>query len=122
MERLFGDKCVNYCVLKETIAKHANTTRDLNDFVGKNVDNGAKCCLDSFSGRRRRGYLKVPGLGRTHGGESEKNTHCQDRQGQENRGSGRPGLRMAVKFDEIDAKNMHKSYSNQQVYMSITLC
>ena len=28
---------------------------------GKNVDNGVNCCLDSFSGRRRRGYLKGGG-------------------------------------------------------------
>ena len=66
-----GDKCVNYCALKETIAKtwkHIQKTRDLGDFV-KNIDNGAKCCLDSFSGRRRRGYLKFPSLGSPHGGE-----------------------------------------------------
>ena len=47
--------------------KHANTvykTRDLEDFAEKNADNGAKCRLDSFSGRRRRrGYLKFPSLG-----------------------------------------------------------
>ena len=47
--------------------KHANTlqkTRDLEDFVEKNADNGAKCRLDSFSGRRRRrGFLTFPSLG-----------------------------------------------------------
>ena len=25
LERFYGDTCVNYCALKETIAKHANT-------------------------------------------------------------------------------------------------
>ena len=55
--------------------KHANTlqkTRDLEDFVEKNADNGAKCRLDSFSGRRRRGYLKFPSLGGPHAGEKIK--------------------------------------------------
>ena len=55
--------------------KHANTlqkTRDLEDFVEKHADNGAKCRLDSFSGRRRRGYLKFPSLGGPHAGEKIK--------------------------------------------------
>ena len=55
--------------------KHANTlqkTRDLEDFVEKNADNGAKCRLDSFSGRRRRGCLKFPSLGSPHGEENIK--------------------------------------------------
>ena len=47
-------------------------------FCGKNVDNGAKCCLDSFSGRRRSEYLKFPSLRSPHGGKSEKNTHWKD--------------------------------------------
>ena len=36
MEWFYGDKCVNYCALKETIAytcKHIQRTRDLGDFV-----------------------------------------------------------------------------------------
>ena len=49
-------------------------------FYGKNVNNGATCCLDSFSGRRRRGYLKIPSLGSPHG-KSEKNTHWKDFRG-----------------------------------------
>ena len=32
----------------------------------------AKCRLDSFSGRRRRGYLKFPSLGGPHAGEKIK--------------------------------------------------
>ena len=35
LERFYGDKCVNYCVLKETIAKRHEKTWDLGDFVGK---------------------------------------------------------------------------------------
>ena len=55
--------------------KHANTlqkTRALEDFVEKNADNGAKCRLDSFSGRRRRGCLKFPSLGGPHTDEKRK--------------------------------------------------
>ena len=81
LERSYGGKCVNYCALKETIAKtckRIQETRDLKDFVEKNVDNGAKCCLDSFSGRRRRGCLNFPSLGSPHGRKSEKNTHWKD--------------------------------------------
>ena len=50
---------------------HFKKTRDLEDFVEKNADNGAKCRLDSFSGRRR-GYLKFPSLGGPHAGEKIK--------------------------------------------------
>ena len=86
--------------------KHANTlqkTRDLEDFVEKNADNGAKCRLDSFSGRRRRGYLKFPSLGGPHAGEKrKKNTHWEDPKRGGNRGPGRPGLRMAAKLFEIE--------------------
>ena len=92
-ERFYGDKCVNYCALKETIAKTCKPiqeTRDLEDFVEKNVDNGAKCCLDSFSGRRRRGCLNFPSLGSPHGGKCDKNTLWKN--------PGRPGLRMARDF------------------------
>ena len=38
----------------------------------KNADNGAKYRLDSFSGRRRRGYLKFPSLGGPHAGRKDK--------------------------------------------------
>ena len=66
---LYGDKCVNYRALKETIAKtckHIPKTQDLGNCVEKNADNGATCCLDSFSGRP--GYLNFPSLGSPHGG------------------------------------------------------
>ena len=41
-------------------------------FYGNKADNGAECRLDSFSGRRRRGYLKFPSLGGPHAGEKIK--------------------------------------------------
>ena len=74
-ERSYGDACVNYCVLTENIAKtckHTSKNTGFEGFCGKNTDNGAKCRLDSFSGRRRRGYLKFPSLGGPHGGENIK--------------------------------------------------
>ena len=46
--------------------------RDLDDFVEKNAANGAKCRLDSFSGRRGRGYLKFPSLGGPPRGGKDK--------------------------------------------------
>ena len=58
LERFYGDKCVNYRVLKENIAKTLQKTRDLEEFVETNADNGAKCHR-----RRRRGYLTFPSLG-----------------------------------------------------------
>ena len=102
LERFYGDKCVNYRVLKETLQKHANTlqkTRDLEDFVEKNADNGAQCRLDSFSGRRRRGYLKFPSLGGPH---AEEKIEKHPLGGSQGRGPGRPGLRMAAKLFEIE--------------------
>ena len=73
----------------------------------KNADNGAKCRLDSFSGRRRRGYLKFPSLGGPHAGEKiKKSTHWEDPKGGGNRGPGRPGLRMAAKLFEIEMQIM----------------
>ena len=54
LERFYGDKCVNYCALKETIAKfakackHMSTTQDLGDFVEKNVGNGGKMLFGQF--------------------------------------------------------------------------
>ena len=75
LERFYGDKCVNYRVLKENIAKtckHTSKNTGFGGFCGKNADNGAKCRLDSFSGRRRRGCLKFPSLGGPHAGEKIK--------------------------------------------------
>ena len=72
LERFYGDKCVNYRALKENHANTVQKTRDLEDFVEKNADNGAKCRLDSFSGHRRAGYLKFPSLGGPHAGEKIK--------------------------------------------------
>ena len=65
------------CKLPCFEGKHCNAntlqkTRDLENFVEYNADNGAKCRLDSFSGRRRRGYLKFPSLGGPHTGEKIK--------------------------------------------------
>ena len=69
----------------------------------KNADNGAKCRLDSFSGRRRRGYLKFPSLGGPHAGEKiKKHPLGGIPRGGGNRGPGRPGLRMAAKLFEIE--------------------
>ena len=68
LERFYGDKCVNYRALKENIFQK---TRDLENFFGKNADNGAKCRLDTFYGRRRCGYLKFPSLGSPHAGEKD---------------------------------------------------
>ena len=66
------------------------------------TDNGAKCRLDSFSGRRRCGYLKFPSLGGPHGGEKIKKHPLGGSQGGGNRSPGRPGLRMAAKLFEIE--------------------
>ena len=74
LERFCGDTCVNYRVLTENIAKtckHTSKNMGFGGFCGKNAENGAKCRLDSFSGRRRRGYLKFPSLG-GHQGEKVK--------------------------------------------------
>ena len=56
----------NHCKIMQT---HSKST-GFGGFCGKQIpQNGAKCCLDSFSGRSRRGYLKFPSLGSPHGGE-----------------------------------------------------
>ena len=60
-----------------------------------------KCCLDSFSGRCRRGYLKFPSLGSPHVGEWEKTHLLAGSQGGKNGGPGRPGPRMARIFSTI---------------------
>ena len=52
--------------------KHMQTHTGFGGFCGKNADNGAKCRLDSFSGRRHRGCLKFPSLGGPHAGEKIK--------------------------------------------------
>ena len=62
--------------------KHIENTRDFRDFV-ENAGNGARCCLDSFSGRCRRGHLKFSSLG-SPGGKVKKK-HWKDPRG-ENRG------------------------------------
>ena len=74
LERFYGDKFVTYRVLKENIANTCNHTSKNTGFGGwkKNADNGAKCRLDSFSGRRHRGFLKFPSLGGPHEGEKIK--------------------------------------------------
>ena len=57
LEWFYGDKCINYCAMKETIAKtckHIQRTRDLGDFVEKKCRSRRKCCSDSFSGLCRR--------------------------------------------------------------------
>ena len=109
-----------YRVLKENIAKHASTlpkTRGWEDFVEKHAANGAKCRLDSFSGRRRCGYLLFPSLGGPHAGEKIKKHPLGGSQGGGNRGPGRPGLRMAAKLFEITCTNVKKK---QQLCMYIT--
>ena len=81
LERFYGDKCVNYRALRETIAKrckHIEKTRDLKDFAPKKIDNGANCCLDSFSGRRRRGYWNPLAWEAPTKGKIKKNTHWKD--------------------------------------------
>ena len=67
-----------------------------------NADNGAKCRLDSFSGRRRRGCLKFPSLGGPHAGEKIKKHPLGGSRGEGNQSPGRPGLRMAAKLFEIE--------------------
>ena len=72
LEWLYGDKRVNYCALKETIAKtckHIQRRQELGDFVEKKCRYGRKCFSESFSGRCRRCYLKFLSLGSPHGGE-----------------------------------------------------
>ena len=101
LERFYGDKCVNYRVLKENIAKtckHTSKNTSFGGFCGKkNADNSAKCRLDSFSGRRRRGYLN--GLGGPHAGGRRKKHPLGGSQGG---GESWPGLRMAAKLFEIE--------------------
>ena len=96
MERFYGDKCVNYGVLKENSAKtcrHTSQNTGFGGFCGKNAADHATCRLDSFSGRRR-GYLKFPSLGGPHTGEKIKKHPLEGSQGRGNRGPGGPGLRM----------------------------
>ena len=72
--RFYGDKW-NYRALKETVAKscnHIQKTRDLVDFVENKCRERCKMFMDSFSGRRRRGYFKFPSLGSPHGVEKWK--------------------------------------------------
>ena len=85
----------------QELASTLQKTRDLEEFVEKNADNGAKCRLDSSSGRRRRGCLKFPSLGGPHAGEKIKKHPLGGPRGG-NRGPGRPGLRMAAKLFEIE--------------------
>ena len=65
----------------------------------KNANNGAKCRLNSSSGRCRG---KFPSLGGPHAGEKIKKHPLGGSQGRGNRGPGRPGLRMAAKLFEIE--------------------
>ena len=96
---VYGDKCVNYIKLPCFEGKHCKNMQThfkkhgIWRILWKNMqitDNGAKCRLESFSGRRRRGYLKFLCLGGPHAGEKI------------NRGPGRPGLRMAAKLFETE--------------------
>ena len=79
-ERFYGDKWINYCALKETIAKFAKTCqqRGIWRFCGKMWVTAEKCCLDSSSAHCRRGYLKFPSSGSPRRGKCEKNTYWQD--------------------------------------------
>ena len=89
----------NHCKIMQTHSKNTG----FGGFCGKkNADNGAKCRLDSFSGRRRRGCLKFPSLGGPHAGEKIKKHPLGGSQGGGNHGPGRPGLRMAAKLFEIE--------------------
>ena len=82
----------------------------------KNADKGAKCRLDSFSGHRRRGYLKFHSLGGLHAGEKIKKHPLGGSQGEGNRG---PGLRMAAKLFEIEMQItcMHKCLKKNNSYV-----
>ena len=75
LERFYGRQMCellcfegNHCKNMETHSKNTG----FGWFCGKNVDNGAKCCLGNFSGRRRRGYLKFPSWEAPTGGEKWK--------------------------------------------------
>ena len=53
LEWFYGDTCVNYCALKETIAKtckHIQRTRGLGDFVEKKTDTIANVVRTVFLG------------------------------------------------------------------------
>ena len=85
LERFYGDKSVNYIrvpCLNENIAKtrkHTSKNTVFGRFCGKNAANGANCRLESFSGRRRRGYLKFP----SHAGEKIEKHPLGGSQGEE---------------------------------------
>ena len=83
----------------------------------KKGGNRGKCCLGSFSGRSRRGYLKFPSLGSPHAGKVKKNTHWKDPRRGKIRGPGQPGLRMAMKFFEIEMQRTctHVTQTNKYI-------
>ena len=81
LELFHGDKCVNYCALKETIAKtrkHIQRTRDLEIFLEKIVDTGTNVVRTFFLHVVVvANNLKFPGLGSPTGKKSEKNTQWE---------------------------------------------
>ena len=81
LELFHGDKCVNYCALKETIAKtrkHIQRTRDLEFFYEKIADTGTNVVRTFFLHVVVvANNLKFPGLGSPTGKKSEKNTQWE---------------------------------------------
>ena len=97
LERFYGDKCVNYRVLKEHIAKtckHTSKNTGFGGFCGKTCRQRCKMSFGQF-------FLS---LGGPHAGEKIKKTPIAriPSGGGGNRGPGRPGLRMAAKLFEME--------------------
>ena len=103
LERFYGDKCVNYRVLKENIAKtckHTSKNTGFGGFCGKKMQITVQNVVWTvFSGHRRRGYLKFPSWGGPHAGEKIRKHPLGGSQGG---GKSWPGLRMAAKLFEIE--------------------
>ena len=101
-ERFYDDKWINYCALKEIIAKFAKTCqqRGIWRFCGKMWVTAEKCCLDSSAAHCRRGYLKFPSAGSPRQGKCETKHLLAGSHGGKS-DPGRPGPRMARDFSTI---------------------
>ena len=87
----------------------------------KNADNGAKCRLGNFCWASSSWLFEIPWLGRPPRGGKHKKTPLGriPRRGGGNRGPGRPGLRMAAKFFEIEMQIKCAHVKKQQLVMYV---
>ena len=105
LERFHGDKCVNYRVLKENIAKtckHTSKNTGFGGFWKKMQITVQNVVWTVFLGVVVVAVWNSLAWEAPTRGKKEKSTHWDDPKGGGNRGPGRPGLRMAAKLFEIE--------------------